>query len=182
MTRTLATLTLGTLLATTAVHAAPGRDQHLRIQVDESGGSKVDLTLPLAAVELVAALVPEATIKADINIDGREIEAAELRRLWRELRHRPDMTYLTVSEADGGRVRIAKSKGELLLLVDDGSDRVQIRVPNGAVDALFSSFDEHDERLNVGAMLDALATGRGGEIVAISGSDRVRIWIGDDED
>jgi hypothetical protein len=182
MTRTLATLTLGTLLSATAVHAAPDRDHHLRIQVGESGGSKVDLTLPLAAVELVAALIPDATVKANISIDGRDIEAHELRRLWRELRHRPDMTYLTVTETDGGRVRIAKSKGELLMFVDDGADKVEIRIPNRAVDALFASFDDNGERLDVGAMLHTLASSRGGEIVAISGRDRVRIWIGEDEE
>lgn len=169
------------LAATPAAFAAKGEKLWLHLEVDERGGTELELTMPMSVVQLATALLPsQLLVDANIKLDGTEVELREVARLWRELRRSPDQTFLTVKESDGGRVRIAKSKGNLLLTVDEHRDRVEIRVPNRAVDALFAGYRNESEQLDVAGLVRVLATSGEGEILVTSGEDRVRIWIDGD--
>lgn len=154
-------------------------DPWIHVEVEDDDRSEVRVSLPLAAVSLAAALIPSGVkVGADISVDGSEVDWVEVARVWKRLRNRPEMTYVTVSERDGGRVRLARSKGKLLLQVEDGADRVEMRMPAAAVDVLFARVSNDRTELDVAGMLRVIASTKAGEILAVSGKDQVRIWVG----
>lgn len=178
--RSLVTLT-ACLLVPSAVLAGPDRWVHLEVR--DAGGSEVSFTLPVAAIETVAAFVPDqVSARTDLTVDGESVDFRELAELWKQARRGRDMTFVTVRERGGETVRIAKMGSSFVLRATDAADTVEIRMPARAVDALFADLERNGGRLDIAAMLYALADHGSGELLTVSGDDRVRIWIDDQRD
>jgi hypothetical protein len=170
-------------IALTASRASAASDLWLHIKVhDAKEDSHVNVNLPLSMVEKTAALIPSDARhnSGKIRIDNKDMDAAELRQLWEEVRTRPDATYVTVDEKDS-KVRIAKQGDYLHIIAQDrkghngGNENVDVKIPIEVVSALLSG---KGDELNIGAAVQALARRGEGELVTVTGDDEtVRIWV-----
>lgn len=153
---------------------------HIKVH-DAKEDSHVNINLPLSMVAKTAALIPsDARNSGKIRINDEDLDVAELRRIWNEVRNRPDATYVTVQERDS-RVRIAKRGGYLHIVAKDrdgyrgGDEDVEMKIPVDVVSALLSG---KGDEMNVGAAIQALARRGEGELVTVNGDDEtVRIWV-----
>lgn len=164
------------ILAAVAAVATPTTSLWLHVRVDEAEGTKVKVNLPVSMIDKAIAMVPGDHIHdGKIQLDDQEFSVQELRELWTELNNSPDMTFVTVEEANKS-VRVWKENGKLRVEVRgmDG-DSVDVHVPTQVVDALLSG--DGDE-LNFGAAVTALVDSGEGEIVAVSDTEtNVRVWV-----
>jgi hypothetical protein len=181
-----AAIVAGVLMAAPAT-AAQTEDLWLHVRVHESqGDEKTTINLPLSLVQGLIALVPEGTrSSARIKVNDREVTVPELRAMWRDVRRRPDATWVT-TDAEDGRVRVAKRGSYLYVQADERrdwrdrrragrDDQAEIRIPVTVVDALLSG---KGDRFDLGAAISALARHGEGELVAVSSDDEtVRIWV-----
>ncbi len=172
--RSLSALAVLLLVAGTA----SASDLWLHVRVDEGGGAKVTVNLPISMVEKALPLL------ADHHLDhGRihfeehmDASLADLRELWSEVRASPDMTFVTVEEEDES-VRVWKEKGYVYVRVrdDDGEETVDVQLPVQVVDALLSG---EGEELNLEAAMAALVEHGEGRLVEVRDrSDHVRVWV-----
>jgi hypothetical protein len=150
---------------------------HVKVHAAQ-GDERTTINLPLPLVQGLIALVPDtARGSAKIKVNDREVTVAELRTLWRDLRRRPDATWMTTDSADG-KMRIAKRGNYLYIQGEDRHARdeeAKIRIPVTVVDALLSGKDDEFE---LGAAISALARHGEGELVAVSSdNETVRIWV-----
>jgi hypothetical protein len=167
--------------ALTAVRVSAA-DLWLHIKVhDAKEDSHVNINLPLSMVTKTASLIPsDARNSGKIRINDDDMDVAELRQIWNEVRNRPDATYVTVEEK-GSKVRIAK-RGDYLHIVSQDHDgprgrgeNVEMKIPSEVVSALLSG---RGDEMNVGAAIQALARRGEGELVTVNGDDEtVRIWV-----
>jgi hypothetical protein len=167
--------------ALTAVRVSAA-DLWLHIKVhDAKEDSHVNINLPLSMVTKTASMIPsDARNSGKIRINDDDIDVAELRQIWNEVRNRPDATYVTVEEKDS-KVRIAK-RGDYLHIVSQDHDgprgrgeNVEMKIPIEVVSALLSG---RGDEMNVGAAIQALARRGEGELVTVNGDDEtVRIWV-----
>ncbi|HKI00694.1 MAG TPA: hypothetical protein VKK31_01820 [Thermoanaerobaculia bacterium] len=153
---------------------------HIKVH-DAKEDSHVRINLPLSMVAKTAALIPsDARNSGKIRINDEDLDVAELRQIWNEVRNRPDATYVTVDERDS-KVRVAK-RGEYLHIVAQehggygkGRENVEMKIPIEVVSALLSG---RGDEMNVGAAIQALARRGEGELVTVTGDDEtVRIWV-----
>lgn len=153
---------------------------HIKVH-DARENSHVRINLPLSMVMKTAALIPsDARNSGRIRINDEDLDVAELRQIWNEVRNRPDATYVTVEERDS-KVRVAK-RGDYLHIVAKDRDgyrgrreNVEMKIPIEVVSALLSG---QGDEMNVGAAIQALARRGEGELVTVNGDDEtVRIWV-----
>jgi len=167
-------LALFLALAAIAGSARAGNSLWLHVTVDESGGAKVTVNLPLALAEKALPLIPfEEKMRWDRH-EHLGMELAELRSLWAEVKNSPDMTFVTVEE-DSERVKVWKEKSFVYVEVrgDEGDEQVDVQVPMEVVDALVGG-----EKIDFAAAIQALAARGGGELVSVRDrADQVRVWI-----
>ncbi len=165
-------------LVVSAGVAAADSDLWLHVKVDESGGAKVTVNLPIGIVEKAMSMIPaEEWNQGHVMIDGRhDWSIAQLRELWNEVSDTPDMTFVTV-EDDGEQVKVWKEGDYLKVRAiedEDGAD-VNVQIPARVVDALLSG---EGEELNFRAAIGALAAEGEGELVTVNDDDdRVRVWV-----
>jgi hypothetical protein len=150
---------------------------HLTVEEAPPGDATVHVNLPLALVEGVLALVPEAEVReARIAFDDADVSLAELAAAWRRLGRRSG-TLLTVDEPRH-RTVVARRGGFLVVDSHDrrrGDERVVVRISAPVVDALLAG---PGDRLDLAGAVRALAATGAGEITADSDDgDRVRIWV-----
>jgi hypothetical protein len=176
-----ATITALFAFALTAARVS-ATDLWLHVKVhDGKEDSHVTINLPLSMVEKASGLIPsDARNSGKIRLNDKEMDVAELRQLWNEVRNRPDATYVTVDEKDS-KVRIAKRGDYLHILTEDrhkkggGTENVEVKIPMDVVSALLSG---QGDQMNVGAAIQALARRGEGELVTVNGDDEtVRIWV-----
>ncbi len=158
-------------------------DLWLHVKVHEAkDDSHVTVNLPLSMVEKTASLIPaEARNGGKIRMGGdKDMDIAQLRQLWAEVKNRPDATYVTVDEKDS-KVRVAKIGDSLSILVKDHTGRegsrenVEVKIPLEVVSALLSG---PGDEMNIGAAIQALARRGAGELVTVDGdAETVRIWV-----
>jgi len=171
---------LGALvLASVAVSAsaAASDDRWIHVRVDDAGGEhgRVDIQVP---VGLVSTLLPALKGKhghGAIELNGKDLDMAEIRGYWSAVRSAKDGEYVTVRDNDSD-VRISKSGGFLRVTVDDrdGGSRVRMKLPVPFVDAVLAGGNTIDADA-VGA---ALAKVPVGEILTVDDDDsHVRVWI-----
>ncbi len=164
-----------------ALAAAPALGQpakpwlHVQVQ-DDSDETKVEVNLPLAAVEALGdsmgeRMLEEATRRSE---DGVELKMEDLRAFWEALRAEPGARVQLAAEDGGGldgwitgdEVRIEGSG-------DDGS--LEIRFPVAVLDALFSGAGEEPDFRRAIRSLGS----HEGDLVSMRGEDgQVRVWIG----
>ncbi|MCP4200521.1 MAG: hypothetical protein GY769_01140 [bacterium] len=165
------------LLALTAIagSARAASSLWLHVTVDEGGGAKVTVNLPLALAEKALPMIPlhdELRWHHHRGHDGMELE--DLREIWAEVKNSPDMTFVT-AEDDGEKVRVWKEKDFVFVEVrdDDGDEKVDVQVPLEVVDALVSG-----DEIDFTAAVQALAKRGGGDLVSVRDrDDNVRVWI-----
>jgi glycine/D-amino acid oxidase-like deaminating enzyme len=166
------------LAQTPWIHIEVTDDESDEASGEESGRTHVKVNLPLSVVRVAIEAAPEKVLsKGRVHIHDSDIEIADLRRIWQELRAAGDAELVTVEEADetvvvrreGDRIRIDVDKR-----AEEDVGEVQIDLPVSLVDALLSS---EGESLNLAAAIDELSDQRG-EIVRVrDGESSVRIWI-----
>ncbi len=149
----------------------------LHVTVDEGGGAKVSVNLPLALAEKALPMLPlHEELRWQHHRGRHGVDLEEMRELWAEVKSSPDMTFVTV-EDDGETVKVWKKSGFVYVEVraDDGDESVDVQVPLAVVDAIFAG-----DEINLTAAVQALADSGGGDLVSVhDGSDRVRVWIDD---
>jgi len=162
------------------LQAAPAAAQNatawVHVRVEEAGkGSKVNVNLPLPAVEAALAFAPPDTFsRKHIQIGGKgQVTLADLRRVWKELEAAGDTELVSVEEADQ-KVTVARQGTWVQVRVSSKKETVRVDVPVTLVDALLSGTGE---QLNVRGAIDELRKLRG-DIVQVRGEDStVRVWI-----
>lgn len=177
--RALKILSLAVALVAVAGMASAASDLWLHVSVDEEGGAKVRVNLPVALMERAIPMIPTEHLRGHhVHFDEVEMEIADLKALWEEISQGPDMTYVTVEDADED-VRVWKQDGFLRVEVrQDGDDeRVDVKVPASVVDVLLSG--ESGELNLRGAMEELVARGGGDLVTVKDGGDNVRVWIDD---
>lgn len=124
------------IVGTTAAFAAVAvlRDGTVSVDVHEAGGTQISLAIPASFVRAALALAP--------TVSSHEMEAAmaEVRPHWPLVREAcarlarcPDGVLVEVEGRDE-HVVVAKEGGDLVVHVQDGQDRVDVRVPASAVE------------------------------------------------
>ena len=149
---------------------------HVRVE-EPKQQRKVAVNLPLSVVEVGLRNVPDKPFPLrHFNHDRAfgDLQVADLRRAWAELKTAGDAELVTVEEKDH-KVRIAREGGLVLIRVEkDKGETVKIDVPTQVVDALLSG---EGNEWNVKAALAEMHKRRG-DIVKIDDNGKsVRIWI-----
>lgn len=148
---------------------------HVRVE-EPNRQSKVAVNLPMSVVDVALRAAPDKTVSLHNfhmnHPDG--LKAADLRRMWAELKTTGDAELVTVEENDQ-KVRIAKEGGLVTIRVDKTSgDTVRVDLPTPVVDALLSG---DGNELNVKAALAELQKRRGDIVRVKDNGQSVRIWI-----
>jgi len=177
----------GLVLALTVTMALAGSDLWIHVKVDDEGrnGDKVRVNIPMSLVKEVLPLIRHDGLRdgkirlselgheiGDLDVEG--LEDLDVRALWDAIRKLEDAEFVTV-EGDDENVRVYKEGNFMLVEVDGGRDRVNIRVPLEVVGALFSG---EPGELDLLAAIDALGNYTDGDLVHVQdGDSTVRIWI-----
>ena len=171
--------TLAGVVLTLAALPALGQEKpwlHVQIQ-DDSDNTKVELNLPLAAVEALGGSLGEHILdemaeewEHDSDVD---MDSEDLRAFWRALRENPG-AWVQIDEEDGGNLR-ARMDGDEIRIEGGGADgSLNIRFPVAFGDALFG---EAGSEPDLGAAIRSLANHED-FLVSLDGDDgRVRVWI-----
>ncbi len=166
------------LLALVALPAA-AQERWFHIHVNEEGGdnANVVVNLPLSLIESALRLLPaEVHEEMRMELDDMEVELADLREFWNEVRNQGDATFVTV-DSDNESVRVSKEGNYLVARTIERSENgaeVDVRLPFSVLDGLFAN----EETLDLEAAVRALAEEGDGEIVSVrDGDTRVRIWV-----
>jgi hypothetical protein len=164
-------------MAAGVAHAADDRWIHVRVDDADDGKGQVDIQVPIGMVTSLLPMLKGKHGHGSIEIDGGDMDLAELRRYWAAVRTAKDGEYVTVRDADSN-VKIGKSGGYFRLTVDEAGDRsrVRMKVPVQLIDALLTGSDDVD----LDAVGTALAKVPSGEILTVDDDEsHVRIWIDD---
>lgn len=165
------------VLALALAAPAAAANPWLHVRVDDSGGDKVRVNLPLSVVRVALAMAPEKISDGrHIHIDGHDhLTIAEIKTLWRELRNTAEGELVTV-ESEDEKVRVSR-EGELMVVRIEAGERgeqVAVELPLRVVDALLAP---EGDALDIQAAIDGLEAVRG-DIVRVTHDDgSVRIWI-----
>ena len=157
--------------------AVDAGEKWIHVRVDDAGeaNARVDIQVPVGLVStLLPALEGRHGVHA-VHVDGSNMDMAELRNYWNAVREARDGQYVTVRDA-GSDVRISKSDGFLMLLVNDqgGGSRVRMKIPVPLVDALLAGGDAIDVD-SIGTALDKAPLG---DLLTVDDEDsHIRIWI-----
>ncbi len=170
------------LLAAMPLLGATASDNYwLHVKVDEKpNGAHIRVNLPLSAVEAALPLIPEEHFRdGRIHIDSEhEIDVAQLRQIWKEIRDVPLATTIVSVEDREESVLVTRRDDHFLIEVEDRSgqgENVEVKLPFEVVEALLSG---DGAELDLIAGLRALASYGEGELVAVNGKrEQVRVWI-----
>jgi hypothetical protein len=179
---TLAAATLVLAGAPTALAQAASPWLHIRVEESRGKAQKVSVNLPMSIVHAALEAAPEKVIrKGRIHLRGHhdegDLDVADFRRIWAEIKKTGDTDFVTVEEEDE-TVSVAKKGDRVQVRVDkrDGSEQVRIDLPTSVVDAFFSA---EGEEVDLKAAMTEIAKLRG-DVVRVTDRDTsVRIWIDD---
>ncbi len=168
------------VLATGLALAAPA-DKWLHVSVvDGKSGKaeKVRVNVPLNFAEKVLpAIQVDKLHNGKVKIEDCEMNGLDLRAILEAVRDTRDGEFVTV-EAEDGNVRVAKSKGSLLVKGRDGkkgNQKVDVQVPMRVLEALLSG--EKNE-LDLAAAVRALGAHGDTLLVNVNDDDStVRVWV-----
>jgi hypothetical protein len=171
---------VGTLLALALVVEAPvAAERWLHVRVIEGADTGVRLDVPLSVAEAMLPTIQADALDGDhLRWDGEDLDGTELRAILEALADAPDGDFVTVRRP-GESVRVGKEGRFLLVHADDSSERVRVRVPIAAIEAMLAG---DGSELDLAAGLQALAEFDGEDLVTIESDDaHVRIWIDNSE-
>ena len=137
-------LTLSLIAALCAPAALASGDVHLRVEVrdEDSGEMKVDLNMPLGAVESILDVLNDQ-VHGDFNMDFSG-HGMDIRRIYMALRDEDMSDFLEVNDGDQ-HVKVWKDRDAFRVRVTrDGYSRplASVYLPLPLLDALFSGPDE----------------------------------------
>lgn len=186
--RTTAIAICTVLLATLGAVSASASNEHwihVRVENGDNDGEVVTVNLPLSLLSAAAAMIPqefldEAHSEAQLALDDVELSWTDLRNMWDQIRDSPDATYMTLQSEDQN-LRVWKEGDFLRVGSNEGGyqseTEIDVSFPLAVVDALFSG---PDNRLDIGAALQALADYGPGNLVSVrDGEQTVRVWVDD---
>lgn len=181
--RKLLALVLGAVVITVGgvAQAQESTDaQWIHVRVNEDSGAKVSVNLPISLLEVALDIAQQHGFEGHDGMNLRlgrhgDMELADLRKMWTELREAGDAEYVNVEDGDE-TVKIFRQGDRVMIQVnDDDEQQVRVEVPFSVVDTLLGG--EGDE-LNLTGALRELARTNDGEIVQVQGGDtNVRVWI-----
>ncbi len=168
---------LGAVVLLAGVASADTTQRWINVNVEEPGtGTKVKVHLPL---ELVLTVIDGVKVehfdagKVDLDLEGE----VDLPRILAAVKDAPDGEFVTVEDPEAD-VKVTKQAGAIYIHVTGkGEDHelVDVKLPASIVDAI--TVDER-QRLDVKALLTALAALPDGDLVTVTSSDaNVRIWV-----
>ena len=172
------------MVAGMAIAAAPAmaaeRYLHVRVQ-DSDKGENVNVNVPLSMAEKILPAINNGDLhNGCVTIHQADLNGVDVRQILDAVRTAPDNEFVTVNDNRRGQhVRVAKSKGNIVVHVQDEQSKhqeVEITVPMSVVDALFSTVKQ--DELNVAAALKTLAeTGNGLLVTVHDAGQNVRVWV-----
>lgn len=168
----------GALLLASATTVSAQEASWIHIRVNEADSTKVSVNLPLSLVEVALEIAQNEGFEGEHAFDlggDHDVDLADLRTMWAQLREAGDAEYITVEE-EAEQVRIWREGEKVFVKVtEEGQDKVNLQVPFSVVDILLQG--EGDELNLVGAIRE-MANSNDGEIIQVNdGETAVRIWI-----
>ncbi|HXV62551.1 MAG TPA: hypothetical protein VEK15_17765 [Vicinamibacteria bacterium] len=168
----------GVAVATLTASPVLAQTPWIHVEVDEgtAADTRVKVNLPLSVVALALDAAPsEVVSRGRIHAHDCDIDIADLRRAWRELKDAGDAELVSVEGRDGN-VAIRREGDKVRIDLTDRKDggEVHVDVPVSVVDSLLSG--EGDE-LNVRGAIDELRSLRGDVVRVDDGGTKVRVWI-----
>lgn len=180
MHKRLLAFTIGAaLLALSGGAAFAQSAQWIHVRVLQEGGAKVSVNLPISLIEVALDIAGKEVFKRHGGLHfGRhhDVDLADLRKMWNELREAGDAEYVSVDGKDGEQVRIFRQDDRVMIQVDeDGEEKVRVEVPFSVVDTLLEG--DGDELNLIGALRE-MANANDGDIITVHDGDTdVRVWI-----
>jgi len=164
--------------------AAQSASPWIHVQVTEGGekAETVHVNLPLSLARVALQIAPkEMTKKFSEGLAEHDIDLADIRALWEEVKRTGDAEFVTV-ESEEETVRVARSGDRIRVFVesfgkdegDEAKETVQVEIPIVVVDALLSG---HGDELNLEAAVARLGEQRGEIVNVKDGESHVRVWI-----
>ena len=152
----------------------------LHVEVRDNGGDKsesVNVNVPFSMARIAMRAIPQNVLeKTTDKLKDKDINIADLREMWTELRNAGDAELVTVDDADQ-TVRIVREGDRIRVRVqskDEDGEKVSVDVPVSMVDALFSGTGDE---LDFPAAMLVLESVRG-DVVNVTDKDQtVRVWI-----
>jgi hypothetical protein len=172
-----------TIAATAPRSLAGTSERYLHIKVDDgTKGESVNVNVPISMAEKILPAVSHGNLhEGRVTIGRTDMDNVDIRALLDAVRSAPDNEFVTVKEKDQ-EIRLAKSKGNLLVHVRDTSsksseeEKVDITIPIKIVDALLSTAKQNE--LDITAALQALSDAGDTLLVTVQdASQHVRIWV-----
>ncbi len=161
---------------------------HLRVEKTGDDAETVLINVPLEVAAKVLANVDNDHLRQGKVVLDREDRADfDFAAMWKAVREAPDADFVTVRSRDEN-VRIAKEKGYLLVLADEGAEEasgretVRIRIPLAVADAMFGDDAANGELDIIAALRELGRTGNGELMTVDDGEETVRIWIDSQKD
>ena len=157
--------------------SSKGRWLHVKVDDSKGKGETVRVNLPLGLVENVLPFIQFDELRnGKLHLDDWLPTEIDIRGVLEAVRDTEDAEFITVESSDE-IVRVAKSKGFLLIHVedDDGEETVDIKLPLTVVDALLSA---GQNELDIAAAIQVLGDSTDGDLVMVHDrSSTVRVWI-----
>lgn len=188
----LCVLTIG-LTAPPVTHAAAGSpaivfatsaaERYLHVKVeDQENGESVNVNLPLSMAEKIIPTINHGDLHhGRVTVHNMDVDCVDIRAILDALRNAEDNEFVTVKQKDE-QVRVAKSKGNLVVHVVDNHDsekkgeKVEVTVPMKVVDALISTTKNNE--LDIAAAIHALADAGDAVLVTVQdASQHIRVWV-----
>jgi hypothetical protein len=166
-------------LVAVAPASAAERWLHLRVAESGPGAEGISINVPLSAVSgLLSGITAGGLDGGMLHLNDGNLDGVDLRQILVALRDTGDSVFVKVDGADE-TIRVAKERGRLLVNVDDGDDKVRLRIPLAVAEALVGN---DPETLDVAAALRALEEFDGEDLVVVESEDEsVRIWVDSSE-
>ena len=177
LSRATAAIPLALVLTLAALPALGQEKPWLHVQVQGDDDTKVEVNLPLAAIEALGGSLGEHLLDEMAeeweHEAGNDIAPEDLRAFWNSLRENPG-AWVSIDEEDGSNLR-ARMDGKEIRIEGSGDDgSLDIRFPVAFGDALFG---EAGEKPDLGAAIRSLANHED-VLISVDGDDgKVRVWI-----
>ncbi len=169
------------VLASASLVAANELWIHVYVQDGGEDGETVRVNVPFSLVQAVLPLIQNEHLRDGKVLlpDEVDLEGVDLQEVWKAVRDTADGDFVTVTGRHEN-VLVAKRDGLLLVNVDDGDEKVRVRLPLAVLDAMFSSGGSLKE-IDVLAALKVLGESYPNQDVVTvdDGSTKVRVWIDD---
>ncbi|HEY7530184.1 MAG TPA: hypothetical protein VIC56_05865 [Gemmatimonadota bacterium] len=153
---------------------------HVQVVEGDSAGATVEVHLPLSAVRLgLDIAAKEAVVDGRLQLRDSDVDVADLRRMWQELRAAGDADFVTVRDEEE-TVLVRRVGDRVEVRVTDrreGGEEVRVDLPVPLVDALLAGEPGAPGSLDLAGAIAELNGFRGDLVRVTEGARKVRVWI-----